>query len=276
MEINSSFLCINNPVDLLHGQCTNSCGYPELSPMFGKLPNRRHTPDCLLCAGFVVTSKGKQCLQIVWGFKQVNIGLMSAALEIALDSWTNLTSKKPRISFNTLLSRRVNFHLKRSWTSRSVKGSSTTKAPQVSTQIATGKVLPSSSLFFSVGNLVSKQYLPIVPQVFYYAHTAIWPWFGRMSAERLAKLSLQTKLTFLLCCLAIRLATLRWWHQGDSGWGPSKGHTCSEPQPTYPVLSVPFLAHGRSILPSQAWEYENKENLNCATSQCYGKKLQTI
>lgn len=149
MEINFSFLCINNPVDLLHRQCTNSCGYPELSPMFGKLPNRRHTPDCLLCAGFVVTSKGKQCLQIVWGFKQVNTGLMSAALEIAIDSQTNLTSKKNRVSFNTLLSRRVNFHLKRSWTSRSVKGSSTTKA-QVSTQIATGKVLPSSSLFFQL------------------------------------------------------------------------------------------------------------------------------
>lgn len=61
--------------------------------MFGKLPNMR-TPDCLLCAGFVVTSRGKQCLQIVWGFKQVNTGLMSAALEIACDFRTDVTSKK--------------------------------------------------------------------------------------------------------------------------------------------------------------------------------------
>lgn len=62
--------------------------------MFGKLPNRRRTPDCLLCAGFVVTSKGKQCLQIVLGFKQVKIGLMSAALEIACDFRTDLTPPK--------------------------------------------------------------------------------------------------------------------------------------------------------------------------------------
>lgn len=81
-ETNSCFLSINNPVDLLYRQCTNSCGYPELSPMFGKVPNGRRSPDCLLCAGFVATRKGKQCFQIVWGFKQVNTGLMSAALEI--------------------------------------------------------------------------------------------------------------------------------------------------------------------------------------------------
>lgn len=82
METNSCFLSINNPVDLLYRQCTNSCGYPELSPMFGKVLNGRRSPDCLLCAGFVATCKGKQCFQIVWGFKQVNTGLMSAALEI--------------------------------------------------------------------------------------------------------------------------------------------------------------------------------------------------
>lgn len=81
--------------------------------MFGKLPNRSHTPDCLLCADFVVTSKGKQCLQIVWSFKQVTTGLISAALEIAFDFRTDLTPEKNRVSFDTLLSRRVNCLLKR-------------------------------------------------------------------------------------------------------------------------------------------------------------------
>lgn len=64
MGIKSYFCGTDNPADLLRGQCTTPAGIQSLPlrPILGSLPNMRHAPDCLLCAGFAFTAGGKQWL----------------------------------------------------------------------------------------------------------------------------------------------------------------------------------------------------------------------